>query len=511
MSGRAGGLYGGIQFSTSSAFISQDSVSASPSVAPPGDAAKSQDFPAPEAPSASTSAEPLSDASGATTPSTIWKRRDREERFERRRMEMDERKRGRRSPSYSDDGHSASEDERPRKAGRFDHGPSEDRWTRDAEDYAQPRGIGMLSAPPAAPVDVNMAGDEAYNRRLALSNIAAIASPPKSPAAIPGDDEVPDFSAPVLSALEESGDDAYARRLAMSVLQPAPIKKVTTPEPPAFSSGYNPFAPRSPPPPPPGLAVPPSFEARMQNSKNAAAAIAAKLKALAPAGDANVNANSDGSSTTSNTGLEQKWVPIFALSISISQYLSCSLPRSDPHGFAARLMAKWGHKEGQGLGADGSGIVHALTVEQVQAGKGKGGGQDKGKGKGVAGSMGRIINANEDAKAREDLARFGESSRVIVLTNMVGPEDVDDAELREDIGDECAKNGTVERVIVHAVSPPPASPEDAVRIFVLFAGPAGAWRTVRELDGRYFGGRTVRARYFPEIMFNRFAFDGPLA
>lgn len=107
--------------------------------------------------------------------------------------------------------------------------------------------------------------------------------------------------------------------------------------------------------------------------------------------------------------------------------------RPDHHGFAARMMAKWGHKEGQGLGANASGIIEPLTVEKATT-HGKANTKSAGKGPGGVSGRGKIINANEDEKTREDKLRFGNPSKVVVLTNMVGPEDVDDDDLREEIG-----------------------------------------------------------------------------
>ena len=65
-------------------------------------------------------------------------------------------------------------------------------------------------------------------------------------------------------------------------------------------------------------------------------------------------------------------------------------------------------------------------------------------------------------------------------------------------------------MFVHVSPIPPVDPIDAVRIFVQFSGPAGAWKAVRDLDGRFFGGKTIRARYFDEGNFVKGLFDVPL-
>lgn len=116
----------------------------------------------------------------------------------------------------------------------------------------------------------------------------------------------------------------------------------------------------------------------------------------------------------------------------------CGACRPDPHGFAARLMAKWGHKAGQGLGATSSGIVEPLSVEKAKVSK-------KSQGPAAAGGIGskegaktaRIVNQNEDERARADKERYGDPSQVVVLTNMVGREDAEDDDLRDEIGMSC--------------------------------------------------------------------------
>ena len=231
-------------------------------------------------------------------------------------------------------------------------------------------------------------------------------SAPRTDQDIPGPSgQLPPVSLPPA----ETGEEAYLRRLAMSNANQRPPSRSESPP-----LAYNPFAPPSVPPPPSS-----SDSTELEAKVKAAAAIAAKLGAIA-------------ANAPSEPAEENKCVPYTFWQAETINFMS---RRPDPHGFAARLMAKWGHKDGQGLGADRSGIVNALTVEQIAHAKASKGNTPGGKaGPAIGSKMGKIINNNEDAKAREDRDRFGDPSRVVVLTNMVGPEDVEDGDLQEEIG-----------------------------------------------------------------------------
>ncbi|KEP54698.1 putative DNA damage repair protein DRT111 [Rhizoctonia solani 123E] len=454
-----------------------------------------------------------------------WKQREHEEYLVRRQEELREESRGRKR-SWKDDDHSDESDDasdgsrdygrwqnRPRKTGRYERSRSTHRSKsrsrsrsrspiRSPEREEPP----VRRAPPSfAPASASAgdsasasAGEEAYLRRLAMSTRAAREPPP--------DTEEPPVS------FVTTGDDAYARRFAMSqtMSQSAPTHNPTPNAYPQFTPAKQPEAPPEEEPiPSPPVDTPPEpesepapvatsapaptgpvpgteeFEAQVKARREAAAAIAARLSKMAAA------------------------APNPSPAQAAPQQESDENP--DPRGFAERMMAKWGHKNGQGLGVNSTGIVHALAVEQSNRPKGnKAGGSAGGFGAKDGNRMGKIINANEDVRQKEELERFGEPSRIVVLRNMVGLEDIGDDDLPGEVAQECNKHGVVERVFVHPVYPEPTNEEDTVRVFVKFSGPVGAYKTVRDFDGRFFGGRSVRARYFDERLFESMQFNAPL-
>lgn len=89
---------------------------------------------------------------------------------------------------------------------------------------------------------------------------------------------------------------------------------------------------------------------------------------------------------------------------------------------------------------------------------------------------------------------------------MVGPGDVDD-ELEPEVKDECnTKYGDVITVVIHEI--PKVVPEETVRIFVEFKRMESAIKAVVDLNGRFFGGRQVRAGFYNQERFDSMDLDG---
>ncbi|KAJ9124693.1 hypothetical protein QFC24_003060 [Naganishia onofrii] len=170
-------------------------------------------------------------------------------------------------------------------------------------------------------------------------------------------------------------------------------------------------------------------------------------------------------------------------------------------------MRKMGHVEGQGLGRAGGGIVHALGAEHADKGASK---KNKGGWVQSTSAKGRLVNLNEDAKKQEEKAKYGEPSRIVCLVNVLASIEEADTETMEDLGEKLKEHGIVERLVPHALYPPSSNPSEAVRIFVVFSGPAGAWKALKDLDGRYFAGRQISAKFFDEKRFDRGDWDGPV-
>lgn len=170
---------------------------------------------------------------------------------------------------------------------------------------------------------------------------------------------------------------------------------------------------------------------------------------------------------------------------------------------AAKIMARMGYNQGQGLGKDEQGMSHALEVEKTSKHGGKIVASSSAAGAASPPAFAAPMAPPPPAAAKSDqsISDSNESitemmknpSKVILLRNMVGPGEVDD-DLEPETKEECSKYGDVASCVIFEMPQLPA--EEAVRIFVEFKRVESAIKAVVDLNGRFFGGRTVKAGFF---------------
>lgn len=115
----------------------------------------------------------------------------------------------------------------------------------------------------------------------------------------------------------------------------------------------------------------------------------------------------------------------------------------------------------------------------------------------IAGNMKKVSFFQTFYTAAHDLITIVLFS-VVLLENMVGVNEVDPY-LEEEVAEECSRYGQVLRVLVHVLGEATASA--TVRIFVHFDSREAAVGAVQGLNNRFFGGRQIVARLYPDEEF----------
>ncbi|CAI8010135.1 Poly(U)-binding-splicing factor PUF60, partial [Geodia barretti] len=111
-----------------------------------------------------------------------------------------------------------------------------------------------------------------------------------------------------------------------------------------------------------------------------------------------------------------------------------------------------------------------------------------------------ISGSNARLMIMKKLSRKSESS-VIVLRNMVVAEDLDE-ELEDEVTGECSKYGAVERVVIYQEKQGVEDDaETIVKIFVMFSKPSEAEAAISSLNGRWFGGKMIKAQMYDQAKF----------
>ncbi|XP_058488532.1 poly(U)-binding-splicing factor PUF60a isoform X4 [Solea solea] len=111
-----------------------------------------------------------------------------------------------------------------------------------------------------------------------------------------------------------------------------------------------------------------------------------------------------------------------------------------------------------------------------------------------------ISGSNARHMVMRKLLRKQEST-VMVLRNMVGPDDIDD-DLEGEVTEECGKFGQVKRVIIYQERQGEEAAADViVKIFVEFSDAAEMDQAIRALNRRWFAGRKVAAEVYDQERF----------
>jgi splicing factor 45 len=173
------------------------------------------------------------------------------------------------------------------------------------------------------------------------------------------------------------------------------------------------------------------------------------------------------------------------------------------------MLKKYGWEKGQGLGAHNDGITTAIVAK---AEKRKKIADSEGGGFAAPKNMGKIVGGKKRKTEQESLDEGHSSSadgaghdalsEVIKLSGMLTNLDVDheiqNNDLLQEIGDEMAQNGVVERLFIWREEDGGGN-----EVFVKFVNQVSALRALQACDGMEFADNLVQARFWDKERFEK--------
>ncbi|GIZ44427.1 hypothetical protein CKM354_000762500 [Cercospora kikuchii] len=377
--------------------------------------------------------------------------------------------------------------------------------------------------PPAADVNMEETADEAYARRMAMSNKAAppaqsFAPPPPPPARSEAPNINPASASPAAALGSTSSDpdaDKKARVAAQIAAMKAKFSKPAAAVTPSIESSTStpPSAPSIAPPTTQHSSTtlqPPPPTANAQSVVSAPKYDAAWLDAPTVIPQPGVGGTISAAPTFNPEYLAQQQQQTSTISsdqdAQSREEAEERTNRPGQDGFAERLMKKLGWEKGQGLGASGDGITTAL---QMQAQKRKKKSDAQGGGFATPAAMGKIVGGKKakpkpgEGSNQGPASELGDMSPVVKLSGMLENMDVDheiaENNLMQEIGDEMGEQyGKVERLYIWR-----KKDGGNDEVFVKFTSPLSAVRCLKGMDGTEFADNKVEACYWDAEMFER--------
>lgn len=169
-------------------------------------------------------------------------------------------------------------------------------------------------------------------------------------------------------------------------------------------------------------------------------------------------------------------------------------PKEDD--FATKMMKKMGWKDGAGLGKDLQGMSNPLVMKKTDQRTGV---IEEAAAKRQA--PGQAAGQPDPKQAKTAAPTFNRPpTRVLLLLNLVGAGEVDE-DLEGETAEEAGKYGKLKKCVVKEVKNVPDT--EAVRIFLEYEKVEDATKAMVDMNGRYFGGRVVKAQFYEELKFEK--------